>query len=62
MDRPESDTLHGVVVNSVTHKAIGRALVLSTDNRYAAMTDDRDGLNLRFHTQKGNRARALATL
>jgi hypothetical protein len=32
-------TIHGTVFNSVTHAAIGRALVYSTDNRYATLTD-----------------------
>ena len=33
------DTIHGTVVNIVTHEAIPRALVVSTDGRFAAMTD-----------------------
>ncbi len=40
--QPESksaDSIHGTVVNSVTHEPIGRALVYSPDNRLAAMTD-----------------------
>ncbi len=36
----ESNSIRGVVVNSVTHEPIGRALVHSADNRYATMTDD----------------------
>jgi hypothetical protein len=48
MDRPESDTIHGVVVNSVTHQAIGRALVYSTDSRYAAMTDSQGRFEFTF--------------
>ena len=58
MDRPESDTLHGVVVNSVTHKAIGRALVLSTDNRYAAMTDDRGRFEFTFPHAEGEQGQS----
>src|SRR5207245_1794673 len=34
-----SDTIHGIVVNSVTHEPLGRALVYSPDNRFATMTD-----------------------
>jgi len=34
-----ADSIHGTVVNSVTHEPIGRALVYSADNRFAAMTD-----------------------
>ena len=33
------DTIHGTVVNSVTHEPIPRALVVSPDERFAAMTD-----------------------
>jgi len=32
--------IRGTVLNSVTHAAIGRALVYSTDNRFAKITDD----------------------
>ncbi len=32
-------TIHGTVVNSVTHTPISRALVFSPDNRYATFTD-----------------------
>src|SRR5208282_4623379 len=34
-----ADGVHGIVVNSVTHEPIGRALVYSPDNRFATMTD-----------------------
>jgi hypothetical protein len=34
-----ADTIHGVVINSVTHEPIGRALVYSPDNRFATMTN-----------------------
>ena len=39
-EKEDSYTIRGKVVNSVTHAAIGRALVFSTDNRFAKMTDD----------------------
>jgi hypothetical protein len=39
-EKEHSYTIRGTVVNSVTHAAIGRALVYSTDNRLAKMTDD----------------------
>ncbi len=32
-------SVRGIVVNSVTHEPIGRALVYSPDNRYAMLTD-----------------------
>src|SRR5258705_8228230 len=38
--KEDSYTIRGTVVNSATHAAIGRALVYSTDNRFAKMTDD----------------------
>ena len=34
-----ADSIHGTVINSVTHEPIGRALVYSPDNRFATMTD-----------------------
>ena len=37
---PDSaDNIHGVVLNSVTHEPISRALVASPDNHFATMTD-----------------------
>jgi hypothetical protein len=36
-----ADRVRGVVINSVTHEPISRALVLSPDNSFATMTDDR---------------------
>lgn len=33
------DTIHGTVVNALSHAPIGRALVSSPDNRFATMTD-----------------------
>jgi hypothetical protein len=35
----QAQTIHGVVINSISHEPIGRALVSSTDNRLATMTD-----------------------
>jgi len=35
----KQDSIHGIVVNSVTHEPVGRALVYSPDNRFATMTD-----------------------
>jgi len=34
-----ADSVRGIVVNSVTHEPIGRALVYSPDNRFATMTN-----------------------
>ena len=36
---PESETIRGTVLNSVTHQPVGRALVYSPDNRFATLTD-----------------------
>jgi hypothetical protein len=35
----QPQTVHGIVVNGITHEPIGRALVYSPDNRFATMTD-----------------------
>src|SRR5437868_7441938 len=35
----QTDSIEGTVVNSVTHEPIARALVVSTDNQLATMTD-----------------------
>jgi len=35
-----TEHIRGVVINSVTHEPIGRALVFSPDNSFATMTDD----------------------
>src|SRR5271168_237421 len=34
-----SSAIRGIVINSVTHEPIGRALVSSPDHRFAALTD-----------------------
>jgi hypothetical protein len=39
-DEKETETIRGLVVNSVTHQPIGRALVYSPDKRFAMMCDD----------------------
>lgn len=38
---PTNNTISGTVLNSVTREPIGHALVYSSDDRYAAFTDDR---------------------
>ena len=38
-DTPQPTTLRGTVVNAVTLAPIGRALVYSSDNRFATLTD-----------------------
>jgi len=44
----EKTVLRGTVVNSVTHQPIGRALVKSTDGRFATMTNERGQFEMRF--------------
>ncbi len=51
----ETDSLQGVVVNSVTHEPISRALVASPDNRFATMTDGQGHFEFKFpKTGTGN--------
>jgi hypothetical protein len=44
----KEDSMHGTVVNSVTHTPIPRALVSSPDNRFATMTDDEGHFEFTF--------------
>jgi hypothetical protein len=37
---PDARTIHGVVLNSATQEPVPRALVVSDDQRFAALTDD----------------------
>ena len=52
--------IHGVVVNGVTHRPVGRALVTSQDQRLAAMTDDEGRFTFDFRTPQGARPNADA--
>jgi len=51
-------SIHGTVLNRITHEPIGRALVYSPDQRYAVLTDDRGHFEFKFPPQepepKGN--------
>ncbi len=42
------DSIHGTVLNRVTHKPISRALVYSPGNQYATLTDDRGHFEFKF--------------
>jgi hypothetical protein len=55
-----ADVLRGTVVNSVTHEAIGRALVHSPDNRFATMTDERGHFEFTFPRTEGAHASAFS--
>jgi hypothetical protein len=48
----ESTRLHGVVLNRATHEPVARALVVSNDNHYAALTDDRGRFEFVFPPPK----------
>lgn len=41
-------SIHGTVLNRVTHEPIGRALVYSPDNQFATLTDERGYFELQF--------------
>lgn len=44
----QAEVLRGTVVNGLTREPIGRALVVSPDNRFATMTDDRGRFEFRI--------------
>jgi hypothetical protein len=48
----EKTVLRGAVVNAVTHQPIGRALVKSTDGRFATMTNERGQFEMKFKLKK----------
>jgi hypothetical protein len=45
-------SVQGTVLNRITHEPIGRALVYSPDQRYAALTDDRGHFEFKFPPQE----------
>jgi hypothetical protein len=45
-----TEHIRGIVINSLTHEPIGRALVFSPDNSFATMTDDRGRFEFTFAT------------
>jgi hypothetical protein len=55
-----ADVLRGTVVNSVTHEAIGRALVHSPDNRFATMSDERGHFEFTFARTEGAHTSAFS--
>jgi hypothetical protein len=55
------DRIRGVVINSVTHEPISRALVLSPDNSFATMTDDRGRFEFTFPPSESQQAPAFNT-
>jgi len=50
--QPDStSSVHGKVLNRVTHEPISRALVFSPDQRYATLTDDRGRFEFKYPPQ-----------
>ncbi len=45
-------SLHGTVLNQLTHEPISRALVFSPGNQYATLTDDRGHFEFKFPPQQ----------
>jgi hypothetical protein len=54
-EKEDSYTIRGTVVNSLTHAAIGHALVYSADNRFAKMTDDQGHFEFKVPLQESQR-------
>src|SRR6266436_562243 len=55
-DGPAEDasSIHGTVLNRITHEPISRALVYSPDQQYATLTDDRgDRKSTRLNSSHG---------
>ncbi len=52
----QTDVLRGTVVNELTREPIGRALVVSSDNRFATMTDDQGHFEFGIPPMDGGRA------
>jgi hypothetical protein len=48
----EKTVLRGTVVNSVTHQPVGRAVVMSSDGRFATMTNERGRFEMVFKVNK----------
>src|SRR5438445_7050377 len=48
----DASSIHGTVLNRLTHEPISRALVYSTDQQYATLTDDRGHFEFKFPTQE----------
>src|SRR5258705_11204587 len=55
--KEDSYVIRGTVVNSATRAAIGRALVYSTDNRFAKMTDDQGHFEFTVALRENEQAR-----
>jgi hypothetical protein len=58
-EKEDSYIIRGTVVNSVTHAAIGRALVYSSDNRFAKITDDQGHFEFKVPLRESEQTRPL---
>jgi hypothetical protein len=56
-----TEHIRGVVINSLTHEPIGRALVFSPDNSFATMTDDRGRFEFTFTLPAPEQATTFST-
>lgn len=52
----KSNVIRGVVINSVTREPVGRALVVSSDNRYATFTDEQGQFEFAILSQEADSA------
>ena len=57
-----SSSVHGTVLNRLTHEPIGRALVFSPDQRHATLTDDRGHFEFKFPPRVPEPTEDLATM
>jgi hypothetical protein len=55
-----TSSVHGRVLNRVTHEPISRALVYSSDQQYATLTDDRGHFEFKFPPQESARQEDLS--
>ena len=55
-------TVHGRVLNRLTHEPVGRALVFSPDQRYATLTDDEGRFEFKFPPRVPESSENLAAI
>jgi hypothetical protein len=61
-DANASSSVHGTVLNRLTHQPIGRALVFSADLQYAALTDDRGHFDFKFSPSETDSAETASSI
>jgi hypothetical protein len=52
----QTETVRGIVINSISHEPIGRALVSSPDSRFATMTDSQGRFEFNIPRQESNQS------